>query len=536
MTTSTSRRDFLKFLGFASLSATASSCSLKSSSPHSTLPRTASSHYGIDPQSLDDLIVAKGLSSSVVIRALDPINAQGDLFGTCNDFIAIAQARGPRDLQLWVNHEEPESLALFGKATISDKSKEQTVAERRACGGSFVWIHQTPDGLWRHDPKDLRNSRISGETPISLEFGSGRHLSQASSFPQNVTGTLANCSGGKTPWGSILTCEENYQDFYGDIAYNDAGETSFIGRPSANGWEKFFDENPKDYGWVVEVDPISRSAKKLIHLGRFAHENALVILANDGRPVVYMGDDLADQYIYKFIADTPGSLRSGKLYVADTHKGKWLSLNFEDQPELQKKYRSLYELRIRTREAAKDLGATPQDRPEGIDQDPFSKAIIISVTGNPSAGRPFGALVKIEEKDPLALDFKFSTLLAGGPETSFSCPDNICFDRRGNLWMCSDISGSKLYRPPFDGFKNNGLFVIPRSGPHAGRAIQMASAPNDAEFTGPCFSPDGRTLFLSVQHPGERTTSETNPTSTWPDRKLPRSAVISLSGDLLNQI
>ena len=107
----------------------------------------------------------------------------------------------------------------------------------------------------------------------------------------------------------------------------------------------------------------------------------------------------------------------------------------------------------------------------------------------------------------------------------------------GNLWFTSDITGSKLNTPTYEKFGNNGLFVLLRNGDQAGQIIQIASAPVEAEFTGPCFSPDWKTLFLSVQHPGEKSTSLNNLTSTWPKKKGgPRPSVITITGKLLTQI
>ena len=110
-----------------------------------------------------------------------------------------------------------------------------------------------------------------------------------------------------------------------------------------------------------------------------------------------------------------------------------------------------------------------------------------------------GSILKISEKnnDKTSLEFSADTFLAGGEETGFSCPDNMVFDKKGNLWFCSDISGSGMNQSPYSNFKNNGLFYVPMSGPEAGKAIRVASGPTDCELTGPAFSPDNSTLFLS---------------------------------------
>ena len=130
------------------------------------------------------------------------------------------------------------------------------------------------------------------------------------------------------------------------------------------------------------------------------------------------------------------------------------------------------------------------------------------------------------------------TFLSGGEETGFACPDNLAFDNGGNLWFTSDISGGAMNKGPYVSFKNNGLFVLLRSGENAGEVVQIASAPVDAELTGPFFTPDGKTLFLSVQHPGGQSNSLNELTSHWPDGgdSLPSPSVVTIQGPLLNAI
>jgi secreted PhoX family phosphatase len=197
---------------------------------------------------------------------------------------------------------------------------------------------------------------------------------------------------------------------------------------------------------------------------------------------------------------------------------------------------------IRAREAAKLLGATELNRPEDIEIDPITGNILVSLTNNKDKKDFHGSILKIEETKGAfdALTFKASTYLAGGEENGFSCPDNLAFDMAGNLWMTSDMSGGSMNRKdkPYMPFKNNSLFVIPRHGKDAGKVIRVASAPRDAELTGPWFSPDGKTLFLSVQHPGEQTKDLKNPTSKWPFDKdnIPKPAVVAITGDLIEKM
>ena len=188
------------------------------------------------------------------------------------------------------------------------------------------------------------------------------------------------------------------------------------------------------------------------------------------------------------------------------------------------------------------LGATELNRPEDIEIDPITGNIFVSLTNNKLKGDYHGSILKIEEKNGAfdSLTFNASTYMAGGEESGFSCPDNLAFDFSGNLWITSDMSGYSMNKidGPYMPFKNNSLFVIPRYGNEAGKVIRIASAPTDAELTGPWFAPDGKTLFLSVQPPGERTTDLNNPTSKWPfdEDKIPKPSVVAITGDLIEKM
>ena len=166
----------------------------------------------------------------------------------------------------------------------------------------------------------------------------------------------------------------------------------------------------------------------------------------------------------------------------------------------------------------------------------------LALTNNKNKEDYHGSILKIEEANGNhdAVSFSSSIYMAGGEENGFSCRDNLAFDLSGNLWMTTDMSGSVMNKEngPYMPFKNNSLFVIPRYGNDAGKVIRVASAPRDAEFTGPCFSPDGKTLFLSVQHPGEQTTDVNKPTSLWPfdEDNIPKPSVVAITGDLIEKM
>lgn len=495
---------------------------------------------GISPSDVDDLLLAPHLDYHVIVRWGDKLTAD-DNFGFNNDFTCFIplDENDPSDGLLWVNHEYVNPLFVSGfnrwqyENPHDHRTQEQVDKEMYNVGGSIVRIKQI-EGKWSVIPNDPYNRRITAKTPIQLNWD----------FPimgeTKAIGTHSNCSGGITPWNTFLTCEENYDSFYGETVYDDNGKPSH--RDSSQGWEKFYDYPPEHYGWVVEVDPKTGKAQKHIAIGRYAHECCTLYELPDKRIVAYSGDDKNNEHLYKFVSSKPGSLKEGTLYVADTENGKWLALDWQSQPKLKEKFKDQTEVLIRTREAAKILGATALNRPEDIEIDPITGNVFVSLTNNYKKEDFHGSIMKIEETngDYDALTFKASTFMAGGEEGGFSCPDNLAFDLAGNLWFTSDMSGSKMNKEdgPYMAFKNNSLFVIPRYGKDEGKVIRMASAPNDAELTGPWFSPDGKTLFLSVQHPGEQTKDLGKPTSLWPfdEDGIPKPAVVGITGDLITKM
>ncbi len=546
------RRKFISFLGKASIGtavlppfmmgcgnlASPNEQNIKTSKQ--TLERLKQLNIlGLPPSSKDDLLLSNGLDYHVILRWGDEIS-QKDRFGYNNDFTCFLpfNEEDPTDGLLWVNHEYVNPLFVSGfdasKYQNPDKhrTKAQVDKEMYNVGGSIVRVRQT-NGKWELVKNDPHNRRITAKTPIALNWD---HPIKGAS---TVIGTHSNCSGGVTPWKTFLTCEENYDSFFGETVYDQDNQAQH--QPSSEGWEKFYAYPPEHYGWVVEIDPKDGSAQKHIAIGRYAHECCTLYELEDKRVVAYSGDDKNNEHLYKFVSSKPGSLKEGTLYVADTVNGKWLALDWESQPALKEKFKDQTEVLIRTREAAKLLGATELNRPEDIEIDPISGGVFVSLTNNTSKNDFHGSILKIEEANGKydALSFRASTFMAGGEENGFACPDNLAFDMAGNLWFTSDMSGSKMNKDgPYKAYKNNSLFVIPRYGKEEGKVIRLVSAPIDAELTGPWFSPDGKTLFLSVQHPGEQTTDLGNPTSKWPFDAdgIPKPAVVAITGDLIEKM
>jgi len=548
-----SRRKFISFIGKSSLGTLVMpqfliSCSTNST-PSREFTKTSIERLnelksllleGLAPSNKDDLLLTSGLNYHTIIKWGDKIN-NTDTFGFNNDFTCFIpfDDNNPKDGLLWVNHEyiNPLFVSEFNfkesKSSKLQKTKDQVDKEMYNVGGSILRIKEE-DGQWKVVQNDPHNRRITAKTPMQFNWDSpikGQAIAM---------GTNSNCSGGITPWKTFITCEENYDSCFGETVYDENNVATH--KPSYYGWEKFYKYPPEHYGWVVEVNPKDGTAQKHIALGRFAHECCTLYELKDKRVVAYTGDDKNSEHLYKFISSKPSSLKEGTLYVADTINGKWLALDWENQPILNNKFKDQTEVLVRAREAAKLLGATELNRPEDIEIDPITGNVFVSLTNNKKKGDFHGSILKIEETNGAydALSFKASTYKAGGETNGFSCPDNLAFDLSGNLWITSDMSGNAMNREdqPYMPFKNNSLFVIPRLGREAGKVIRIASAPKDAELTGPWFSPDGKTLFLSVQHPGEQTKDLNKPTSKWPFDKdnMPKPAVVAITGDLIEKM
>lgn len=483
---------------------------------------------GVDPSKADAVILAPGLAYEVLLRWGDPISEK-DTFGFNNDFLCFVPTEGNNEGILWSNHEYIDQRFIAGSDDYLLKSLDQVNKEMYNVGGSLVHVRKEGES-WKVVKDHPDNKRITGHTMIPFNWDS------PVAGATEAMGTLGNCSGGITPWGTILTCEENYDSFYGETVYRENG---IYREASHYKWEKFHGNPPEHYGWVVEVDPKTGDAQKHVAIGRFAHECATMHKLDDGRMVVYSGDDSNDEFMYKFIGSEPNSMKEGTLYVANLENGEWISLDYESNDQLKANFKDQTDVLVRARTAARMLGATPLDRPEDIEIDPNTGNVLVALTNNLPKGNYHGSILQIKEQEGYdGLRFEHDYFLTGGPETGFSCPDNMAFDNVGNLWFTSDISGSKMDHEEYLPFGNNGLFLVPNSGPQQGEVIQIASAPVHAEFTGPWFSPDGRTLFLSVQHPGEGSKSLNELTSNWPDGgdEWPRPSVITIQGELLDRL
>ena len=551
----------------------------------------------------DRVIVPPDYAAQVLIRWGDPlfpgvppfdVHSQTPLlqtqrFGFNCDFLGFFslpqhRSQNPSSGLLCVNHEYTSGTEMFPGYAPGSPTLTQVDIELAAHGVTVVEVKRRARGQWQYDVRSPLNRRVTGETPIDITGPAAGHDWMKVSYDSTgtrVRGMLNNCGGGKTPWGTLLTCEENFNQYFAN-----AGSTSDLqkrtvhrryGLPkgtSERRWEQYhnrFDlalepNEPFRFGWVVEIDPYNPSfaPNKRTALGRFKHEAATVVLAPDNRAVVYSGDDERFDYMYKFVSAGSfnrahreanfGLLDTGTLYVAKFHDdgtGTWLPLVYGQDPLIPANgFSSQGDVLINTRGAADRLGATKMDRPEDIETNPVNHKVYCVMTNNTSRTAPngpnprsnnrHGHIIELTEAgdDPTALMFTWEIfMLCGDPNnpadgaffaecdpgdiSPISRPDNITFDCAGNLWIATDGQPSSFG-------KNDGIFAVPVDGSERGCVRQFLSGPVDAELASLEFNTGFTALFASVQHPGEGG-GLVNPTSTWPDgTSPPRPTVVAI--------
>ncbi len=515
---------------------------------------------------------------------------QAELFGMHHDGCALFAEAGPLDRGLWVtNHEYLDEGLLYPDGGAA-RSAEKVAKAQAAVGVSVCHVQRRAGGGWAVTPGPLAR-RITAMTPCAVGGPAAGHaLLQTVADPsgRHILGTLANCAMGVTPWGTYLTCEENFDRYFFKAAKPTATEARIgLDDKALYGWhahDKRFDADahPHEFnrfGWVVEIDPHDASATpvKRTALGRFKHEGAMVRLARDGRLVVYSGDDQRGEYIYKFVsrdrydprlkvarAHWGRLLDEGTLLVArigEDGAGEWIPLVWGQgglTPE--KGFADQAAVLVHTRMAADAVGATPLDRPEWVAAHPVSGEVYVSLTNNTDRGkrhpvnaanpRPNNAMGHIlrlveQDGDAGATRFRWDVFAQGGdpqaeaPEHRgdikgdwFGSPDGLWFDPRGILWTQTDVSTDKLGKGPYARMTNNMMFACDVS---TGEFRRFLIGPKGCEITGIDISPDMRTLFVNIQHPGEPPNDRNDPerpmaVSSWPDPAFgrPRSASICI--------
>lgn len=572
---------------------------------------------------------------------------------------------------LAINHEwvSPVFLHPAGPSAPPRPASEVDV-ETAAMGVTVVEIAKGSDGHFRYVTDSRFNRRVTTLTPIEISGPLRRHPRLRTRYSPDATrtrGTVNNCGTGVTPWGTLLTGEENWAAFFArdpdDAARRSEPENHAFARygrlpgsPQAYGWDTVSaatdqyrrwntsvsgvsSDGSDDYrheihgqGYMTEIDPYDpgSTVRKRTALGRFAHEGAAFSRPRAGEPLaVYMGDDARGEYIYKFVSNAPWNpadanapdrmaagtryLDAGTLYAARFDAdgtGVWLPLNLKN-PAVARYDRYPFaddgEVLLYARVAADAAGATRMDRPEWSAVDPISGEVYVTLTNNsgrqlrggngglgvdPANPRAYedrregstaqrgnvnGHIVRMAEDNPASTRFRWDVYLFGAEsdadaslinlsgltaDQDFSSPDgigfgagtDICWIRTDDSAMTDRSNGMMLAAAPgrlgdgtFLKLDHGDLSVATRLGARPGthELKRFMVGPVDQEMTGVAETPDGRVLFVNVQHPGSATAVDaakqpSRYTSHWPgntgygpggDQARPRSATVMITRD-----
>jgi secreted PhoX family phosphatase len=637
---------------------------------------------------VDKVTVPAGYTAQVFVAWGDPILPGGQpfdpsagqgaaeqlrQFGMHNDgmhFFALPGVGGVPSNErglLCVNNEYTHEELLFSDGQVGGGYTIAKTRKSQAAHGVSIVEARRVAGRWTVVKNSVYGRRITANTPVLISGPAAGHallqshefvVADEASTPTGNTGsgrsglgTVNNCSHGITPWGTYLTCEENWNGNFGGTGAVDTSPTSEIGKLnnrygiSAAGfgyrwhttdprWDVSTNPNePHLFGWVVEIDPLNPAAKpvKRTALGRFKHESAQYVVDANNRVAFYMGDDERNEYIYKFVCAASYSptnkaanrnlLDNGTLYVARFNSdltGQWIALvpgtigvdgvalrdnpNFAGADDAE----VLAKILIKTRMAGDAVGATMMDRPEWTGARPriggFQEVEVYCTltnnnrrgtwnasrpatqpaanaadgsTGaglarpavdasNPRADNVYGHIIRWREngRSVTATSFSWDLFVQAGDSRTtktpaanysgnivdnpngsadFGAPDGLWFDGFGRLWVQTDQVG--------DGsgdFINIGGNMMVCADPNTGEARRFLTAPNRCEVTGVTMTPDGRTMFVGVQHPGEDALAATpEQYSSWPHNQWtveadgltplpagrPRSAVVVITKD-----
>ncbi|MEH6402082.1 MAG: PhoX family phosphatase [Sneathiella sp.] len=523
--------------------------------------------------------VAKGYDADILLRWGDPLfenspafdpatqsqQSQEKQFGYNNDFVGfVALNNDPNHGLLCVNHEYTNEELMFQGLGRQDKVKFAGITknivdvEMAAHGGSVVEIKKIGN-KWSAIIGSPYNRRITATTEMEVSGpAAGHNLLRTKADPSGtkVFGTINNCAGGITPWGTYLMAEENFNGyFWNKKAAKIHPQAEMLKRYGAPGewynWGAHYDRfdvglEPNEvhrFGWIVEVDPFNPLSipKKRTALGRFKHEGAETIVNKDGRVVIYSGDDERGDYLYKFVTaaklDTKSRsanmdlLDDGTLYVARFNSDgtvKWLPLTFgEGVLNAANGFESQASVLTFARKAADLLGATKMDRPEDVQPNHKTGKVYVCLTNNkhrgekhpldaanPRKNNPFGHVLEItpNDNDHANLSGTWDILLQGGnpeePEHGavfnkhttkngwFASPDNATVDAAGRLWITTDQGKAWPKSGTADG-----VWAVETEGTLRGTSKMFFRVPVGAEMCGPCFNPNDTAFFLAVQHP-----------------------------------
>ena len=534
---------------------------------------------------------------------------------------------------LCVNHEyvvAPYGLHPAGSTKVGDqRPADEVEKEIRAHGVSVVEVKRKSGS---NDMEMVRGSKYNRRVTSATEMdfggpaaGNAKLVNKLSPDGKLAFGMNNNCANGYTPWGTYLTCEENYLNVIGRAAGDDEQRSASeivalkryglpAGRKNPYGWdtpdgEQYQRWNSKvsgasaaedhrnsfnTFGWVVEIDPFRPESKpvKRSALGRFNHEGAWPAPARAGEPIViYSGDDARNEYVFKFVSDAKWDpkdlnggtavgakyLDKGKLYAAkfnDDGTGQWLELthgkNGIDDKNTLYPFADQGDVVMHCRLAADFMGATKMDRPEWGGVNPLNNEVYMTMTNNntrtaenvnaanPRKGNTNGHIIRWKENGGQAgTSFEWDVYLFGAREdgsqsenlsgltavNDFSSPDGLYFDQRngqtdGLLWIQTDDGAytdvtNCMMLAALPGHVGDGGKIKTREGqetimgakPTDANVRRFLVGPFDCEITGVVVTPDGKTLFFNVQHPGEDKADFTTNTFTshWPGNQAPAS-------------
>ena len=546
---------------------------------------------------LDTITVPDGYSWQVVARWGDPLwsagaafdhgtrgsgESQEASFGDNCDGMALFSHEGRSVLT--VNNEYTNLAIAFANRESGKPETEDDVRKSKATHGVSVVEIAEQDGAWGIVQDSPYNRRITPDTPMEITGPARGHdwmKTAADPAGTSALGTWNNCGNGRTPWGTYLACEENFNGYFSssdpDFAQDGAQKRYGIkqedwGYRWAMADERFdvskHPNEPNRAGYVVEIDPLDAAStpRKRTALGRFKHENAEVTFAADGRVVVYMGDDERGEFLYRFVSDgtyaeggdNADLLASGSLSVArfaDDGTGAWLALTPETTGMA-----SQAEVCIHTRQGASTVGATTMDRPEWVAANPHKAEVYCCLTNNKNRGvktnaggdltpvggpnprekNNYGQIVRWapDGGDHAADTFAWDLyVVAGNPtihadayagsgnvnaDNMFNSPDGLAFDSQGRLWIQTD--GNYSNEGDFAGQGNNVMLL---GDPATGEIRRFLVGPRECEVTGITWSADRKTMFIGIQHPGEKGDSH------FPEGgdAAPRSSVVAITRD-----
>ncbi|MEY4443304.1 MAG: hypothetical protein RL442_2304 [Pseudomonadota bacterium] len=568
-------------------------------------PRPALGFASVAVNTLDQVTVPEGYEAQVLVPWGEPVGLSGEdpafkwdasntaaeqaaQLGMHHDGIQYLPLPALGTGLLVINHEYTDD-GLLHRDGMTTWTAEKVRKSQAAHGLSIVEVTQE-GGRWRSVRPSPFARRITANTPMRFSGPAAGHpLLRTAADPQGMSpmGTFNNCGNGLTPWGTVLTTEENFIGYFNGPAQPDAHGKRWGLRSGGAGyrWHEHdarFDatrhpNEPNRFGWIVEIDPQDPSSVpvKRTALGRGSHEAARIVLTREGRAVVYSGEDARFEYIYKFVSRDrmqPGGAKAnqhlldhGTLYVArfDANgRGQWMPLTHgSHQLDTAHGFQDAGDVLIKTRQASDALGATKMDRPEWIEVDQQGW-VYVTLTNNtqrgvgdapgvdaanPRANNSMGHIIRWKESGDFdATSFEWNHLvLAGDPSQArpqakgtiqgdvFACPDGLWVDTRGVLWIQTDISSNTIAKGEMSGLGHNALLAVD---PRSGQIRRFLVGPAGCEITGMTGTPDGTTVFVNIQHPGETPSERSDPNrprqySNWPDFRAdgrPRSATLAI--------